>query len=132
MKKLALSSLAMLSAFASTAQNHISISQQGSPGNHAMVSQSGSGNSVIINQNSTDSSSSGQTGNRISLRVDKNTQTTINQRSDGPNSVELSQEGQSSAIINQSSGTDNNTVTLLPGQKPVTHQPRTPKRRQRR
>ncbi|QHV95530.1 hypothetical protein [Spirosoma endbachense] len=132
MKKLALSSLAMLSALASTAQNHISISQQGSPGNHAMVSQSGSGNSVIINQNSTDSSSSGQTGNRISLRVDTNTQTTINQRSDGPNLVELSQEGQSSAIINQPSGTDNNTVTLLPGQKPVNHQPRTSKRRQRR
>ena len=132
MKRLVLSSLAMLSALVAFSQNQVTISQQGSSGNHATVSQSGIGNSLILNQHSTDSSNSRQEGNRISLRVDTNTQTTINQRSDGPNSVELSQEGQSSAVINQSSGTDENTVTVLPGQKPVIRQHSSSKRRHRR
>ncbi|NEU65871.1 hypothetical protein [Spirosoma agri] len=132
MKKLVLSSLAVLSAFVAFSQNQAIINQQGSSGNHATVSQSGTGNSLVLNQNNTDSSNSRQEGNRISLRVDTNTQTTINQRSDGPNSVELSQAGQSSAVINQSSGTDDNTVTLLPGQKPVIQRHSSSKRRQRR
>ncbi|MBC8155023.1 MAG: hypothetical protein H7Z72_19185 [Bacteroidetes bacterium] len=110
------------------------INQSGGAGNRAVISQQGAGNRVSINQRNTSTSdSSGQPGNRVSLRVDSTTQTAINQHNEtGPNSVELSQAGQSSAVINQSSGTHDNTVTTLPGQKPPTPRNRAPKRRNRR
>lgn len=131
MKKTFLTGIAVLSASAAFAQNSVTINQSGGgSGNQAVVSQSGSGNSIRINQRSTaNRDSSGQPGNRVSLRVPKGTQTTINQDNTGPNLVELSQDGQASAIINQSSGTDENTVTTLPGQKPPTPGNRATKRR---
>lgn len=145
MKTPLLAGMAMLSASAVFAQNSVTINQSGGQSaNRAVVSQSGSGNSIVINQNSAiDESSktdkpekpSGEArpgeGNQVSLRVDNNTQTTINQQSSGPNSVELWQAGNSSATINQSSDTHANTVVTHPHRGNPTRKTRSPKRRNR-
>lgn len=132
MNRLFLSSVAMLTAATAFGQNSVSISQSGGAGNTATVSQSGAGNSVSINQHSTQPGDSSKPGNRVSLRVTKGTQTTINQHNVGPNAVEISQDGQATATINQSSGTDENTITVLPNPAPSTHRNRPAKRRNRR
>ena len=155
MKKTFLASVAVLSASAAFAQNSVSISQSSErQGNQAVVSQSGSGNSIVINQSNTIQESTKNTdqkkqprsarpdanrpseGNQVSLRVDNNTQTTINQdnRSDGshaPNSVELWQSGNSETTINQSSATHENTVVTHPYQDQPTPTTRSTKRRNR-
>ncbi|MFD2573941.1 curlin repeat-containing protein [Spirosoma soli] len=141
MKKTFLAGMAMLSASAAFAQNSVTISQSGDPsGNRAVVSQSGSGNSIVINQSSSTIDETRKTetrksrsneGNQVSLRVDPNTQTTINQHNSGPNSVELWQDGNSSTTINQSSGTNENTVVTHPHQSQPTRKARATKRRKR-
>ena len=122
MKKPFLAGLAMLSVSAAFGQNSVSINQSGGPsGNRAVVTQSGSGNSIVINQSNDDTDQSNKPrkaekrpgpGNQVSLRVGANTQTTINQQNSGPNSVELEQVGNSTATINQSSSTNENTIEL--------------------
>jgi hypothetical protein len=115
------------------AQNTVTINQSGGSGNRATVSQQGSGNSISVNQISTQTSHSRQPGNRVRLRVDSATQTTINQQGDGPNSVKLMQNGQASiTTINQSSATHENTVILLPRQDALQPKARILKRHKRR
>lgn len=146
MKTPFLAGLALLSTSAALAQNAVTINQSGGPqANRAVVSQSGSGNSIVINQTSstnryqkpaepgkdqTDTTPAGE-GNQVSLRVDENTQTTINQHNSGPNSVEIWQPGNSSATINQSSDTHENTVVTHPQTAPSTPRNRSTKRRHR-
>ena len=150
--------LAVLSVSAALAQNRIEISQSGSRGtqatvvqqksqqsvvtihqsadgvgNQAIISQSGQGNQAHINQSgSITGDSSGQSGNRVNLRVDSTTQTTISQQGTGPHRVELVQDGRTTTIVYQSSGMDDSTVTTRPGQDNVTPRPRSSKRRNRR
>lgn len=134
-KQLLLNSAALLTATAffapkGFAQNSVVISQSGGAGNSAVVSQSGQGGSVVISQDGAavgDSSGLG-TGNRVSLHVAKGTQTTVSQHNTGPNSVAIAQDGRSTAVISQSSGTGENTVVTLPNPEPV----RPDKRRNRR
>jgi|GEM_PF-2560810 len=146
MKKPFLAGLALFSASAAFAQSSVTINQSGgSSANRAVVSQSGSNNSVVINQNgnaieptdhtndrkdASDAAKPGA-GNQVSLRVDKNTQTTINQHNQGPNSVELWQDGSSQATINQSSGTNENSISTHPFATPQPRSGRAGKRRKR-
>ena len=128
---------ALLTATAGFGQNSVVISQSGGAGNQASVSQSGGGNQVSIDQQSADTSNGSKPGNRVSLRVLKGTQTTISQQSEGPNAVEISQDGQATAIIRQSSTTNENTISTLPDSQPVVpgavrHQKRPTKRPHRR
>ncbi|GAB3575810.1 hypothetical protein GCM10027578_40500 [Spirosoma luteolum] len=122
-------------AAAAFGQNTVSISQSGAAGNSASVTQSGEGNTVSISQSGGGSpTDASQPGNRVSLRVTKGTQTTIEQRSRGdgpfgPNSVEISQEGLSTATISQSSDNDQNTITTLPEPTPARAPRRRPTRR---
>ena len=134
MKTIFLTASACLLVLSALAQNTVTINQSGGSGNRAVVSQQGAGNSISINQSSTHTGNSRQQpGNRVSLRVDSTTQTTINQQSVGPNSVELTQNGQASATtINQSSATHQNTVVLLPRQNAPKPNVRTLKRHERR
>lgn len=144
MKKTFLAGIAMLSASAAFAQSSVTINQAGDQsGNRAVVSQSGSGNSIVINQSNSSTDEKSKTtnqkkqpgrpgeGNRVSLRVDKDTQTTISQDNAGPNSVELWQSGNSETTINQSSGTNENTVVTHPVPERPTNKVRSPKRRKR-
>ena len=150
MKKTFLAGIAMLSASAAFAQSSVTINQAGDQsGNRAVVSQSGSGNSIVINQSNSIEETSKTTdqkkrpgvarpgaGNQVSLRVDNDTQTTINQdnRNDGPyapNSVELWQSGNSETTVNQSSGTHQNTVVSHPPPESSSPKARSPKRRNR-
>ena len=150
MKKTFLAGIAMLSASAAFAQNAVSINQSGDQsGNRAVVSQSGSGNSIVINQSNTIEETPKTTdqkkrpdtagprlarpgaGNQVSLRVDNDTQTTINQDNTGPNSVELWQSGNSQTTVNQSSGTYENTVVTHPAPEQPTRKVRSTKRRNR-
>ncbi len=145
MKKTFLAGIAMLSASAAFAQSSVTINQAGDQsGNRASVSQSGSGNSIVINQSNSSINETSKTtdqrkqpgrskpgeGNQVSLRVDENTQTTISQHNSGPNSVELWQSGNSETTINQSSGTHENTVVTHPHRQP-TRKARSTKRRNR-
>jgi hypothetical protein len=145
MKKPLLAGLALFSASAAFAQSSVTINQSGASANRAVVSQSGSNNSVVINQNGnaiettdhdsdkkdpSDSEKPG-VGNQVSLRVDKNAQTTINQHNTGPNSVELWQDGSSQATINQSSGTNENSISTHPSATPQPKSGRAGKRRKR-
>lgn len=146
MKKPFLAGLALFSASAAFAQSSVTINQSGgASANRAVVSQSGSNNSVVINQNGNAIEQTDHTnnkkdpsekakpraGNQVSLRVDKNTQTTINQHNSGPNSVELWQDGSSQATINQSSGTNENSIITHPFANPTqkTDRPRTRRKR---
>lgn len=131
MDKLILTTFAMLTVTVSFAQNSVSISQSGGAGNQASVTQSGEGNTVSISQMGGAITDSSKPGNRVSLRVPKGTATTINQTNVGPNSVEISQEGQATATISQSSGTDENTITTLPNVAPNDKKHRSLKRRRR-
>lgn len=107
-------------AAAAFGQNTVSIIQSGSSANSASVTQSGEGNTVSINQSGGGSTTdTSQPGNRVSLRVGKGTQTTVEQHNAGPNSVEISQEGLSTATISQSSATNQNTITTLPEPTPA-------------
>ena len=136
----------MLSASAAFAQSSVTINQAGDQsGNRASVSQSGSGNSIVINQSNSSINEANKTtdqkkqpgrarsgeGNQVSLRVDNNTQTTISQDNPGPNSVELWQSGNSETTINQSSGTNENTVVTHPHRSQPTRKARSTKRRNR-
>ena len=119
----------MLTAAAAFGQNSVSIVQNGGPGNTASITQSGEGNSVSISQTGGAATDGSKPGNRVSLRVPRGTETTIDQRNAGPNSVEISQEGQATATINQSSETGENSIHTLPDSRPKT---RPSKRRNRR
>ena len=147
MKYLILAGIALLSATAAFAQSSVTINQSSDEqqGNRAVVSQSGTGNSIVINQSSSTIDENSKTsnrksrpgeGNQVSLRVDANTQTTINQHkrtdgSAGPNSVELWQDGNSSTTINQSSGTHENSVVTHPLPDRTAPRNRAPKRHKR-
>jgi hypothetical protein len=150
MKNTFLAGMAMLSASAAFAQSAVTINQAGDQsGNRAVVSQSGSGNSIVINQSNSSINEPNKTtdpnkrpgeagktprpgeGNHVSLRVDQNTQTTISQDNTGPNSVELWQSGNSETTINQSSGTNENTVVTHPHLGQPTRKARSTKRRNR-
>ena len=145
MKKTFLAGMAVLSASAAFAQSSVTINQAGDQsGNRASVSQSGSGNSIVINQSNSSVNEANKTtdqkppgrarpgeGNQVSLRVDSNTQTTISQDNAGPNSVELWQTGNSETTINQSSGTNENTVVTHPHRSQPTRKVRSTKRRNR-
>lgn len=116
--------LVLATAAATFGQNSISIVQNGGAGNTASVDQSGDGNSVSINQSGNATSDGSRPGNRVSLRVPEGTDTTINQHNIGPNSVEISQAGQATATINQSSETGENSIHTLPRtpeSRPKTH-----------
>ncbi len=134
MKTLFLTAPACLLVSLALAQNTVTINQSGGSGNRAVVSQQGTGNSISINQRNTHTSNSRQQpGNRVSLRVDSTTQTTINQQSIGPNVVELAQNGQATTMtVNQSSATHENILTRHPYTPPSAPNVRTPKRRNRR
>ena len=137
----------MLSASSAFAQSSVTINQAGDQsGNRASVSQSGSGNSIVINQSNSSINDANKTtdqkkqqpgrarsgeGNQVSLRVDNNTQTTISQVNTGPNSVELWQSGHSETTINQSSGTNEITVVTNPHRSQPTRKVRSTKRRNR-
>ncbi|AUD01429.1 curlin repeat-containing protein [Spirosoma pollinicola] len=128
MYQLLLTSLTMLVATNAFAQNSVSITQNGGGNNSASVIQSGEGNSVSISQTGGATTDGSKPGNRVSLRVPLGTQTTISQhnRGDGPfgpNSVEITQQGQATATISQSSETRENAIHTIP----VTpdHQPKT-------
>ena len=114
MNQLLLTTLTMLIATAAFAQNSISITQNGGGNNSASVTQSGEGNSVSISQTGGATTDGSKPGNRVSLRVPKGTETTISQHNTGPNSVEISQEGQATATINQLSETGENSIHTLP------------------
>ena len=114
MNQLILTAFTMLVATTVFAQNSVSITQNGGGNNSASVTQSGEGNSVSISQTGGATTDSSKPGNRVSLRVPKGTETTINQHNVGPNSVEISQEGQATATINQLSETGENTIHTLP------------------
>ncbi|GAB2522763.1 curlin repeat-containing protein [Spirosoma aerophilum] len=109
-----LSTLTILLASAAYAQNYVSITQNGGGNNSASVTQSGEGNSVSISQTGGATTDDPKPGNRVSLRVPRGTRTTINQQNVGPNSVEISQEGQATATITQSSQTGENAIHTLP------------------
>lgn len=140
MKNPFLAGLALFSASAALAQSSVTINQSGDQSsNRAVVTQSGGTNSVVINQRGGVSeaidSSTGRKetggGNQISLRLEKNTQTTVNQHNAGPNSVEIWQDGASQATINQSSESNQNSIITHPS-APATPKPgRTGKRRKR-
>lgn len=131
MKSILPTALFMLTSTALFAQNSVSISQTGGTGNSASITQSGEGNSVSINQTGGAVNDSSKPGNRVSLRVSKGTETTINQHNVGPNTVEISQEGQATAVINQSSETGENSIHTLPNtpaNQPKTHSSKRRKR----
>jgi hypothetical protein len=153
MKILFFSSIALLSVSAVFAQNsvvvsqtgdtqHVSINQQGGgqsavvmqsgglSGNRASITQSGGGGLVRIEQHGTDSSEGAS--NRVSLQVEKGTQTTIDQQSSGSNAVEISREGLPTAKITQSSAIDRNSITVLPDPQSVNRRERPAKRHNRR
>ncbi|MEZ0610396.1 curlin repeat-containing protein [Fibrella sp. WM1] len=132
MDKLLLTMLATLSAATAFGQNSVTIVQSGGAGNTASVSQSGEGNSVSINQQGSAGANGRKVGNRVSLHVPRGTETTVNQTNPGPNVVEISQEGQATATINQSSATNDNTINVLPGATPDGDKTRSPNRRRRR
>ncbi|QJD78693.1 curlin repeat-containing protein [Spirosoma rhododendri] len=132
MKNLFSSLLAMLTAASAFGQNSVSIVQNGGPGNSASVIQSGEGNSVSISQRGGAATDGSKPGNRVSLRVPRGTETTINQQNVGSNSVEISQEGQATATINQSSATGENSIHTLPGMPDSRSKARPSKRRNRR
>ncbi|NEU70071.1 hypothetical protein GK091_24555 [Spirosoma agri] len=119
MNQFLLTALTMLVATTAFGQNSVSITQNGTAANSASVTQLGEGNSVNISQSGGATTDGPKPGNRVSLRVSKGTQTTISQhnRGDGPfgpNSVEISQEGQATATITQSSETGENAIHMLP------------------
>ena len=119
MNQFLLTALTTLVATTAFGQNSVSITQNGTATNSASVTQSGEGNSVSISQRGDATTDGPKPGNRVSLRVPKGTQTTISQhnRGDGPfgpNSVEISQEGQATATITQSSQTGQNAIHTLP------------------
>lgn len=114
MNQLLLTTLTMLIATAAFAQNSVSIIQNGGGNNSASVTQSGEGNSVSISQNGGAPTDGSKPGNRVSLRVPNGTETTVSQHNTGPNTVEISQEGQATATIRQSSETGENTIHTLP------------------
>lgn len=119
--------------FRGMAQNTVVINQSGGAGNSAVVSQSGQGGSVIISQSgasSTDSSGA-PVGNHASLYVTKGTQTTVTQHSTGSNAVAISQDGQTTAVISQSSDTGENSIITLPEPKQSGGKPKATKRRNR-
>lgn len=118
MDKLFLTMLATLSAATAFGQNSVTIVQSGGAGHTASVTQSGEGNSVSINQQGSATADDRKPGNRVSLNVPRGTETTINQTNAGPNVVEISQDGRSTATINQSSGTNDNTIKILPKSTP--------------
>ena len=153
MKNIFFSSIALLSVSGAFAQNSVVVSQTGgtqsvsinqsgggqssvvmqsggSSGNHASITQSGGGGLVRIEQHGTDTGE-GAT-NRVSLQVEKGTQTTIDQQSSGSNAVEISREGLPTATISQSSAIDRNAITVLPDPQPVNRRERPAKRRSRR
>ncbi len=119
MHQFLLTALTMLVATTAFAQNSVSITQNSGGNNSASVTQSGEGNNVSISQTSGAATDGSKPGNRVSLRVPKGTETTISQhnRSNGPfgpNSVEISQEGQATATITQSSETGKNSIRTRP------------------
>jgi hypothetical protein len=135
MKLFFLTGAACLTVSLVVAQNSVVINQSGgSGGNQATVSQQGTGNTISINQSNTSSSRySGQPGNRVRLRVDTTTQTTISQHGNGPNTVEVVQDGQGATIVNQSPSRQQNTVPFSDKPHPTaTPKTRTPKRHNRR
>ncbi|QJD77421.1 curlin repeat-containing protein [Spirosoma rhododendri] len=125
-------SLVLTTVATAFGQNSVSIVQNGGPGNSASVTQSGEGNSVSINQSGSATSDGSKPGNRVSLRVPKGTETTINQHNIDPNSVEISQEGQATATINQSSETGENSIHTLPRTPDIRPKTRPFNRRNRR
>lgn len=138
-KLFVVSSVALLTATVlftgkSMAQSRIVIEQSGGAGNAAVVSQSGGSNQVIISQNgpAAGDSSTFQPGNQVSLRVAKGTETIVSQHGPGPNAVEISQDGRSSANINQSSGQNQNRIITLPDTEPDSRARQPAKRRFRR
>ncbi|MBO0937383.1 hypothetical protein J2I47_12575 [Fibrella sp. HMF5335] len=130
-QRLAFTAFALTTTLTVYAQNSVVISQSGGAGNTASINQSGGGNYLVVNQQATQTGDSSKPGNRVSLRVPKGTQTTINQINSGPNAVEISQDGQATATINQSSATNENPITVLPNALPPTDKPRPAKRRNR-
>lgn len=114
MYQLLSTALTLLVATTALAQNSVSITQHGGGNNSASVTQSGEGNSVSISQSGGATKDGSKPGNRVSLRVPKGTETTVNQQSVGPNSVEIAQEGQATATISQSSETGENRIRTLP------------------
>ncbi len=132
MRQFLLTALTMLVATAAFAQNSVSITQNGGGSNSASVTQSGEGNSVSISQSGGAMTDDSRPGNRVSLRVPKGTETTISQHNRGPNSVEITQEGQTTATITQSSETGENRIRTLPTTPPSRPKPRPSKWRNRR
>ncbi|GAB3748411.1 curlin repeat-containing protein [Spirosoma pomorum] len=137
MEKRTLIPLLLLSGTSVLAQNSVTISQTGGSGNLASVTQSGNGNSVSISQQGGAVADGSKPGNRVSLRVPKGTETTISQhnRGDGPfgpNTVEISQEGQATATISQSSETGENFIHSLPASSSTQPKNRSSNRKNRR
>jgi hypothetical protein len=132
MNQFLLTALTMLMVTAAFAQNSVSITQNGAGSNSATVTQSGAGNSVSISQSSGATTDDSKPGNRVSLWVPKGTETTISQNNRGPNSVEISQEGQATATISQSSETGENAIHTIPATPDKRPKSRPSNRRNRR
>lgn len=113
MKKVILSSFAIATTMSCMAQNSVTISQTGGSGNTASVQQSGSGSRVVIRQQSSSDTSAKASVNHLRIDVPVGTKTTIHQSGKGPNVLEISQEARSSAIIEQHSALNENTVTEI-------------------
>lgn len=121
----------MRTAATAFGQNSVTIVQDSGAGNTASVTQSGEGNSVSISQRGGATADSSKPGNRVSLRVPRGTQTTISQHNPGPNSVEITQAGQATAQITQSSETGENSIRTLPATPVNGPEPRPSTRRNR-
>lgn len=114
MRQFLLTVLTMPMATAAFAQNSVSIAQNGGGSSSASVTQSGEGNSVSNSQTGGATTDGSKPGNRLSLRVPKSTETMISQHNRGPNSVEITQQGHTTATITQSSETGENRIRTLP------------------
>ncbi|WP_146010989.1 curlin repeat-containing protein [Siphonobacter sp. BAB-5405] len=123
MRVVILSSFAMLTTMSCLGQNRVSISQSGDGGNTASITQTGVGNQVSINQQSGGVGGSNKAGNRLKVKTPRGTKTHIIQGGNGPNLVEISQEGQASAHIQQLPDSTSR-IEILPTEP---EKPKTPK-----
>lgn len=85
--------------------NSISIKQSGGQRNQAVIQQSAESNSQPI----ADNPSERLPANKVNLHVEPGTETTISQKGPGANQIEINQRGPSSVVVDQSSGTGQNS-----------------------
>ncbi len=117
MKKVILASFAIATTMSCMAQNSVTISQTGGSGNTASVQQTGSGSRVIIKQQSSGDTAKASI-NHLRIEVPVGTRTTIHQAGHGPNVLEISQGARPSAIIQQHSTINENTITEIQPKEP--------------